>query len=402
MGILRGAFVLVLACSAFGAAWTDRSEYDLVLTIRAEATPQKRLTLLDQWKIKYPQSELRQVRRELYLAAYQELADNNHMLDVAKEMVAEQPDNFVGAYWCTLLIPSAKNPSAELWALGQKAAARLMSGTRPEAVPEVEWATQKDSVELLGRRLKAWILWQTGDYPAAETEFQAYLAKNPNNAEMTAWYGMALAAEKQPEKTSRALWQLARAATIKDDQALPEATRRQVGELVDRMYASFHGDSEGLEQMRTMAASSAAPPAEFKIETAAAIAARKADAEMLRSNPMLATWLGMRKQLDSPDGDKYFAETLRPSRLPRLKGTVIRCSPAKKPTEIVLGMSNAVTEEVVLKVATAFAREADPGTEIEFEGVADSFTKAPFQLTVMAEKDKITGWPEVVPVKKGR
>jgi hypothetical protein len=65
-------------------------------------------------------------------------------------------------------------------------------------------------------------------------------------------------------------------------------------------------------------------------------------------------------------------------------------------------MSNAVTEEVVLKVATAFAREADPGTEIEFEGVADSFTKAPFQLTVMAEKDKITGWPEVVPVKKGR
>jgi len=402
MGILRGAFVLVLACSAFGAAWTDRSEYDLVLTIRAEATPQKRLTLLDQWKIKYPQSELRQVRRELYLAAYQELADNNHMLDVAKEMVAEQPDNFVGAYWCTLLIPSAKNPSAELWALGQKAAARLMSGTRPEAVPEVEWATQKDSVELLGRRLKAWILWQTGDYPAAETEFQAYLAKNPNNAEMTAWYGMALAAEKQPEKTSRALWQLARAATIKDDQALPEATRRQVGELADRMYASFHGDSEGLEQMRTMAASSAAPPAEFKIETAAAIAARKADAEMLRSNPMLATWLGMRKQLDSPDGDKYFAETLRPSRLPRLKGTVIRCSPAKKPTEIVLGMSNAVTEEIVLKVATAFAREADPGTEIEFEGVADSFTKAPFQLTVMAEKDKITGWPEVAPVKKGR
>jgi tetratricopeptide (TPR) repeat protein len=401
MGILRGAFVLAMAYSAFGAAWTDRSEYDLVLTIRAEATPQKRLTLLDQWKVKYPQSELRQVRRELYLAAYQELSDNNHMLDVAKEMVTEQPDNFVGAYWCTLLIPGAKNPTAELWALGQKAAARLMSGTRPEAVPEAEWAKQKDSAELLGRRLKAWILWQSGDYPAAETEFQTYLSKNPNNAEMTAWYGMSLAAEKQPEKTSLALWQLARAASIKNDQALPEATRRQVGELADRMYASFHGDAEGLEQMRTMAASSAAPPADFKIETAAVVSARKADAEMLRLNPMLATWTNMRRQLDGADGEKYFADTLRPTRLPRLKGTVIRCSPAKKPTEIVLGMSNAVTEEVLLKVASPFARDADPGTEIEFEGVADSFTKSPFQLTVMAEKDKITGWPEL-PAKKGR
>jgi hypothetical protein len=122
---------------------------------------------------------------------------------------------------------------------------------------------------------------------------------------------------------------------------------------------------------------------------------------MLRLNPMLATWTNMRRQLDGADGEKYFTDTLRPTRLPRLKGTVIRCSPAKKPTEIVLGMSNAVTEEVLLKVASPFARDADPGTEIEFEGVADSFTKSPFQLTVMAEKDKITGWPEL-PAKKGR
>ncbi|HWC96669.1 MAG TPA: hypothetical protein VG456_07965 [Candidatus Sulfopaludibacter sp.] len=384
-----------MSLPAFGAAFTDRSEYDLVLTIREEATPQKRLVLLDQWKVKYPQSDLRQVRRELYLAAYQELSDSAHILDIAKEMVADQPDSLVGAYWCTLLIPGARNATPELWAVGEKAAARMLSGTRPAAVPEAEWSKQKGAAELQGHRALAWIRWQRGDFPGAETEFQAYLAKNPKNAEMTAWYGMTLAGEKSPEKITLALWQLERAGSMKDDQPLPEATRRQVGELADRMYVSFHGDNDGLDQLRASAAAAPAPPAEFKLETAAVIAARRAEAEMLRTNPMLASWLTIRKQLDSPDGDKYFAETLRPTRLPRLKGTVIRCTPAKRPTEIVLGVSNAVTEEVVLKVASPFAREADPGTEIEFEGVADSFNKSPFQLTVMAEKDKITGWPEV-------
>ena len=37
------------AAGAAAAKWTDRSEYDLVLTIRAEAEPHKRLALLDQW-----------------------------------------------------------------------------------------------------------------------------------------------------------------------------------------------------------------------------------------------------------------------------------------------------------------------------------------------------------------
>src|SRR5260370_24096087 len=70
---------------AFGspAKWTDRDEYDLVLNIRAEAAPQKRLALLDQWKAKYPKTELQQVRQELYLTAWQSLGDSPAMRAVA-------------------------------------------------------------------------------------------------------------------------------------------------------------------------------------------------------------------------------------------------------------------------------------------------------------------------------
>ena len=99
------ALTLLLAISASAANWTDRKEYDLVLNIRAETSPQKRLGLLDQWKTAYPKSEYQQVRQELYLATYQALGDSLHTLSVAGEMLASQPDSPVGAYWLTLLLP---------------------------------------------------------------------------------------------------------------------------------------------------------------------------------------------------------------------------------------------------------------------------------------------------------
>ncbi len=388
--IAQGMLMAALAAPLFPAAWTDRNEYDLVLAIRAEAAPQKQLTLLDQWKSKYPKSELRQMRRELYLSAYQSLGDSERMLATAREMISEQPDDRVGAYWCVVLVPGARDASPDLWNAGEKAA-RLLLTAAPDSG---EWQKQKASVELLARRALAWIQWQRGDYPAAETEFTSYLKKDGGNAEISAWYGMALAAQKAPEKVISALWQLARAGALGGPGALPDASKRQVTALAERVYISYHGDTEGLEQMRAASVANAFPPADFKLESAEAAAARKAEEELKRTNPQLALWMSIRKQLNAPDGEKYFTETLQAAPLPKMKGTVIRCTPEARPKEIVLGLSNGVTEEIVLKLSSPLSSGADPGAEIEFEGTAEAYSKDPFRLTVTTDKSKIYGWPE--------
>src|ERR1035437_9613032 len=87
------ALPLKPAAGAAATKWTDRGEYDLVLTIRAEAAPQKRLALLDQWKAKYPKTELQQVRQELYLSAWQSLGDSTRMLALARGMISAGADN---------------------------------------------------------------------------------------------------------------------------------------------------------------------------------------------------------------------------------------------------------------------------------------------------------------------
>ena len=214
-----------------------------------------------------------------------------------------------------------------------------------------------------------------------------------------AWYGTVLAQQAQPEKQVPALWHLARAAAYHDAGGLPDGQRRILGDTLERLYTSYHGETTGLDQVRAAAAApkAAFPPAGFDIESVAAVAVRKQDEELSRTNPQLATWIRMRRKLDSPEGEKYFAESLRNTPLPRLKGTLIRSTPPDKPNELVVAISDLATPEIVVKLATPFPNEAEIGAILEFEGAIDSFVKSPFGLTVLSDPDKISGWPPPAP-----
>jgi len=51
--------------------------------------------------------------------------------------------------------------------------------------------------------------------------------------------------------------------------------------------------------------------------------------------------------------------------------------------------------EITLNLASPMPNDAEPGTEIKFEGVPSAFSKDPFMVTFDVEgKDKIEGWPE--------
>jgi tetratricopeptide (TPR) repeat protein len=387
------AIPLLLAIWASAANWADRKEYDLVLSIRAESTPQKRLGLLDQWKSKYPGSEFQQVRRELYLATYQALGDSRHSLGIAGEMLAAQPDSLVGAYWCMLLLPEQKPAAPEQLALGEKAARLMLAGPKSQA-----------GVELMAHRTLGWIHWQRGEFAAAEEEFRTCLQLDPAAGEISAWLGTVLALEQQPEKRVPALWQLARASAYRDAGGEAGGQQRQFGAVLERLYTSYHGDASGLDQLRSAALATPFPPPGFDIESVAAAALRKQDEELSRTNPQLAAWVRIRQKLEAPEGDQYFSESLHNNPLPLLKGTLIKADPPEKPKELTIGILDQAKPEIVIKLDTEFPNEADLGTVLQFEGTADSFVKSPFALTVVSDPSKISGWPAVPspPARKGK
>jgi len=400
------AAVSVLAAGAASmAGWTDRKEYDLVLKIRVEASPEKQLELLNQWKQQYPQSEMRQVRRELFLAAYQAMNDTGHMFETAREMVAEQPANLVGVYWCTLLTPAMKDAKPDVLETGNKAAHQLLAGLdnyfaasqKPEALAAADWQKQKAAAELLALRTIGYVQWKTADNAGAEKTFTAYLAKDAKSAEVMSWLGYALVAQNQPVA---AAWQLTRAAASQDEEALPDIWRRKVDETAELLYRGYHGSDDGFEQLKAGALKSAFPPADFQVESAEAVNRRKAEEELEKQDPELAAWLRISRRLHAADGEKYFVDELKPQPLPWLRGVIVESTPTAKPSQIVLTLSSSATSEVMLTVSAPFANAAEPGTMIEFQGTADTFVKDPFRLNVLVDQDNVKGWPDAKKAKK--
>jgi hypothetical protein len=111
------------------------------------------------------------------------------------------------------------------------------------------------------------------------------------------------------------------------------------------------------------------------------------------NNPQLALWLDLKRDLQGPNGRKYFESNLKGISVPNetngvrtLKGTVISGKPAKRPSELVLAMSDGHTPEVTVTLRDSrqnlspLLKSIAAGTEIEFVGIPVSFTQNPFML----------------------
>ena len=76
----------------------------------------------------------------------------------------------------------------------------------------------------------------------------------------------------------------------------------------------------------------------------------------------------------------------------KLKGKLVSMAPAVRPKELVLAIDDPNVGDATLKLDGALPGKMDPGTEIEFEGIARAFTKEPFMVTFEVEKGKVVGW----------
>jgi len=123
-------------------------------------------------------------------------------------------------------------------------------------------------------------------------------------------------------------------------------------------------------------------------------ASDSAQEKAAKENPQLALWKSIKDQLIAANGEAYFNDQMKDHAVPKLKGKLVSMKPAIRPKELVLAIETPNTPEVTLKFENALPGKAEPGTEIEFEGVPGAFTKEPFMLTFDVEgKDKIAGWP---------
>jgi len=208
------------------------------------------------------------------------------------------------------------------------------------------------------------------------------------------YMGTAIASEKDPMKMPTALFYFARAATYEGQGALNPASRQQVMAYVQRAYKGFHGSDEGFNNLIAAAKSSALPPTEMHIKTATEIAEeqQKKAAEDAAKNPELTLWKNIKAELTGPDGANYFNSSMKDAQVPTLKGKVVKLEPETKPKTIIMALEDGTTPDATLKFEMALPGKVDPGTELSFEGVPESYTASPFMVVFNVEHDKLHGW----------
>ena len=400
---------------AWAQEWKDRAEYDLVVeSISKEQNPKTKLGLLNQWKEKYPETQFKDLRHNLYVTTYQQLGDGKGMKAAAEDWIKDNPKAIPAYYWLNLLTISLNDTSAPALETGERAGKGLLGiieesfapGKKPENVSEADFKAQKETMTAIAHKTLGWVAMQRNQNEEAEKHFVESLRHAPNDAAVSLWAGTVIAKQRKLEKQSDALYHFIRAGVREGDGALPAEQKKTVSAYYEKSYVNFHGDRGGLAEIVEMAKKSPLPPEGFKIESKDEILIKQEE-ELKRTQPVLALWVGIKRELSGPNGPAYF-ENFKGSLVPggvevgstkveKFKGTVVSSTPERRPKEVVLGLSSPDMSEATLRFENPMPGPIAPGTEIEFSGVPVEYTADPFMLVFEVDNADVIGWPKPEP-----
>ena len=362
--------------------------------------PNKRLAALNTWKEKYPETDYKLERALFYALTYQALNQPVKMFEAANEVLSIDPKEINALGWVTALTESVP-PTAENLSASEKAAQSLLQAQKPDAVDAATWNNMQSSFTGIAHKTLGFIANQRKQPDLAEQAYTKSLQANPNQSLVSWSLANAILAQKKPERQSEVLYHWARATSLSGAAALPAPLLKQYDAYFVKQYSTFHGKNDAdLKELRQLAVAQPMPPAGFTIKDVNQIEADK-DAAATAADPQLALWNKLKDGLKADSGQQYFESSVKDAALPggaggvtRFRGKLIEMKPAVRPKELIVDMNDDGTPDATLKFETALPGKADPGTVIQFEGVASAFTKEPFMLTFDVEgKEKIAGWP---------
>lgn len=316
-GFVTGA-VLAALLVTFGSALAGAQdkpsytpqEYNAYKACADDKVAQQRARCLEDFVVKFPESQLLPYAYQLGYTSYNELKSYPKSIEWADRLLAlgEKLDLgtriqavYIRSYNFNLAFSEKAGDAADQARRAREAALQgvdlIGKLPKPEQMSQEQFDQQKKTPLALFHYTAGFAALQVKDYKAAVASFQNALANNPNDA--VTYYRMGLAhLQMDPPQQMEGFWALARSIALKGP---GEAQVRSYLRSQVARYQLTACDAEldaQLNELITLASGSATRPAGYKIPSAADLDAARKNQDWLGAlkgggEAAKVTWLAM-------------------------------------------------------------------------------------------------------------
>ena len=365
-----------------------------------EKDPAAKLEKLDKWKHDFPESDYDEARTSAYWQTYGDLKRYHDQILAAQVLRKKVPESLVLLRSILVAFSQIPSPTPEDRAAATDVARYIIDHADQVFAPDkakengmtpADWEKAKPAMVAYAKTQIDKIVTDQGMDVVIQT-----IKQDPTRVTLNVWAGKALLDEARkghPEKQADAIFHYARAAAYTGPGCLDPKDRAGMKSFVDRAYKTYHGSLEGEDKLLAAAANQPLPDG-YVIESTVDVAKKEAAADEAKraADPMMAHWTDLKTLLTGDGGQAKFDSDIKESALPPFKGKIVSMTPALKPKTIVVAVEKPGVADCTLVFEAALPGNMEVGAELGFEGVAKSFTKDPYMLTLTVEKDKLTGW----------
>lgn len=412
----------------------DPAEFNAYQMATSQADPKAKAAAEEDFLTKYPQTSAKRTVLEDLLRTYQQLQNVDQILSVSTRILQVDPNNLEAIYFSVFVKKTqcAKTSDQQTCDDAAALAQKGLASTKPTGVSDDDWKKQTDALfpffhsmlavddmvakkdpnaaveeykkELmmyppanttsgpaLGDTLQlalAYVKLQLIDAQAARDADTKAKAANPPDPALTA--AAKAASDKAGQDYIQACWFFARAWNF-----APANYKSQIEPQLEYYFKKYHGDTSGLDQLKTQAASTLFPPASLNITPAKTPQEQIHD--LIATTPDLKSLALADKETvlsvgSKEDADKLWA-LLQGQETP-VPGTVIESSASQikvavtqdakdaKTADFIVNMKEPIPEKEIPAVGSELKLLKDGGPEVD--GTYDTYTQIPASATAAA------------------
>lgn len=372
--------------------WKSRAEYDAFEAFVKESNPQKRIPLIQAFIQKYPKSDFLGNAYVAEMQTYAQMGKANEAIAAGKKALKAEPDNLLALAYLSFTFPytwksSDPNAQAELTQAAQDAQhglQLLQSMQKPSGESQSQFESTVKSDRAAFNTAAGFAALQQKNYSQAIKSLEAAKQDQPKNSMIYSLLGQAYYNE-QPRDVNKAIWNLARAASLAKASNSPNAA--QLEKFYSQVYEGQHGSNAGMQKVLQEASNTESMPADFAVAPPPHHAAtgnpnvdafyKIEDAILVGGNTAQENWSQLKGQ---PLGLVGHVDSVQKGSTPKSYDVRINITPKSK--------QDSNRYDIVLKdVTQPYVRYLKPGDALRFQGSIASYETSPnFMLTISDAK----------------